>query len=58
VQGLDREREEQFAVIGQCDVIGRSIEQHMADLVFELSYLMRQRRLRHVHAFGGACEVQ
>jgi hypothetical protein len=28
----------------------------MAELLFQLPDLVRQRRLRHVHAFGGAGE--
>ena len=42
---------------GQVDAPSRAGEQGDAELGLELADLLRQRRLRHVEAFGGPAEV-
>src|SRR5690606_13066635 len=57
-QGAVGVRQERFAGLGQRDTPAIAIEQALADLVFKLSYLMRQRGLSHMHSFGCPRAVQ
>ena len=58
IPGADRFIQEQLARCGEGHAALRSLEESLAQLLLELAYLVRQRRLRHVHLRGSVGEVQ
>ncbi len=48
--------EKRLARLGEHHALADAVEHRMAELLFQLPDLVRQRRLRDVHAFGGAGE--
>ncbi|CFN79449.1 Argininosuccinate lyase [Bordetella pertussis] len=49
---------ERHARIGERDAARAAVEQRGADLLFEVAYLARQRRLRDTQPAGGPAKVQ
>jgi hypothetical protein len=50
--------QEQASGLGQGDGVSRALEEHDAELPFEIPDLVREGRLRHVEASGGMSEVE